>query len=100
MSYANHTEHVHCVRKLQSLRMLRSYETICFRLKLSPARREMLSIMLIFSLALSSCLSRSSTRYLALTYFSGVVHVFNLLAYDLRCLNTQRRKRYSVSNRG
>jgi len=68
MSYANHTKHVHCVLKLQSLRMLRSYEYICFRLQLRSARREMFKIMLILSLALSSCPSRGSTRYLALIF--------------------------------
>lgn len=99
MAYANHTKHVHCVRKLKCLRMLRSYENICFRLQLLSVRREMFKIMLILSLAFSSCPARSSARFLALTYFSGVVHVFNLLAYDLRCLNTQRRRRYSASNR-
>jgi len=78
MSYANHTKHVHCVRKLQSMRMLRSYGNICFRLQLRSVRREIFKIMLILSLALSSCPSCSSTRYLALTYFSAVVHVFNL----------------------
>jgi hypothetical protein len=54
MSYANHTKHVHCVRKLESLRILRRYENICFQLQLRSVRREMFKIMLYLSLALSS----------------------------------------------